>query len=567
MRNLSCRFCLQVVAALKELGARDKLAEYQVDLVGVSLGTVEQGKVWKEKTGFEGELYVDESTEGNPKLALSAEGSRAYGKLRLVRTTTSPKDDERTKAILAQGGPDMMELTRKDSQGEITIWPGDVFQMGGAFVLGPGNACDFAHRSEYAGHEPDLAELIAAATGVDSRGVEVVYQSTKDWLDRLDSLAHHGTHEDLDEEGHEEGQLQEMIYSLKKALAGLDYGLIFVVTGIFATAWYFAMPVAYAGSYIAIITIAAVSYAKVAQKRNNNVAGINLEDVHMLTPIDIDTRILEAGLAECDCGGVMQNIPMFSLSEQDVSSPTSTLHDKATLRGSVDLDGPIMPTEDAVEYQTSLCYFREFLAKPHPAVGRPGPVCPFVPMSLKRNIIYLSVVRTSALTQQSTLNRADRAEAVCKVLQELLKAFCPKFEALHPSTGKLRQYKAAVFIFPDVKTKEAHDIIDKAQVAVKELFVARGLMVGEFHRANNASGLRNPDFYPLRTPYPCLAVRHMVPGDFVFMTLDNYAKPLQRQFLTNFLDVFGKEQDKKEVVEAKERLRQLEAEQEETKKE
>merc|ERR1711988_1344821 len=26
--------------------------------------------------------------------------------------------------------------------------------------------------------------------------------------------------------------------------------------------------------------------------------------------------------------------------------------------------------------------------KPHPAVGRPGPVCPFVPMSLKRNIIY-----------------------------------------------------------------------------------------------------------------------------------------------------------------------------------
>lgn len=33
----------------------------------------------------------------------------------------------------------------------MTIYPGDVFQVGGCFVLGPGNLCDYAHRSEYAG--------------------------------------------------------------------------------------------------------------------------------------------------------------------------------------------------------------------------------------------------------------------------------------------------------------------------------------------------------------------------------------------------------------------------------
>ena len=59
------------------------------------------------------------------------------------------------------------------------------------------------------------------------------------------------------------------------------------------------------------------------------------------------------------------------------------------------------------------------------------------------------------------------------------------------------------------------------------MFVERGLMIGEFHSANNATGLRNTSFYPLRTPYPCLAVRHMVPGDFVFMTLDAYEPDLQ----------------------------------------
>ena len=75
------------------------------------------------------------------------------------------------------------------------------------------------------------------------------------------------------------------------------------------------------------------------------------------------------------------------------------------------------------------------------------------------------------------------------------------------------------------------------------------VLSGEFHAANNATSLRNPNFFPLRTPYPCLAVRHMVPGDFVFMTLDNYDKSLQRQLLRSFLDVFGKETERKEVDE------------------
>ena len=39
-------------------------------------------------------------------------------------------------------------------------------------------------------------------------------------------------------------------------------------------------------------------------------------------------------------------------------------------------------------------------------------------------------------------------------------------------------------------------------------------------RYNNCPGLRNSNFYPLRTPFPCLAMRHMVPTDIAFMALD-----------------------------------------------
>ena len=48
------------------------------------------------------------------------------------------------------------------------------------------------------------------------------------------------------------------------------------------------------------------------------------------------------------------------------------------------------------------------------------------------------------------------------------------------------------------------------------------LYTGEFHKYNNTSGLRNAEFYPLRTPTPCIAIRHMVPTDLAFMALDKY---------------------------------------------
>merc|ERR1719409_2402306 len=134
----------------------------------------------------------------------------------------------------------------------------------------------------------------------------------------------------------------------------------------------------------------------------------------------------------------------------------------------------------------------------------------------------------------------------------MLVDFLPTFEQLEPKTGRQRQYKTCIFIFPDIQLADACDIIDGAQMDAKPNFVARGLMVGEFHAANNSSGLRNPNFFPLRTPFPSLAIRHMVPGDFVFMTLENYPVELQRNFLQSFLAVFG-EEDRPETRDARER--------------
>lgn len=182
------------------------------------------------------------------------------------------------------------------------------------------------------------------------------------------------------------------------------------------------------------------------------------------------------------------------------------------------------------------------MAKPHPLVGRKGPVCPFVPGSLRMNAMYLSVLKD--------LITFDAVEKVAR-------SFVDRFHSLEPKTGKKAAYKAVVLIFPDIPLCDAHNIIDKVQLKLKPEFVAKGLMIGEFHRNNNACGLRNDSFYPLRTPIPSLAIRCIVPTDLVFLSPNKYEASLRVKFLTSYLNQFVDDKSrsaKQAVKEAKELL-------------
>ena len=59
-------------------------------------------------------------------------------------------------------------------------------------------------------------------------------------------------------------------------------------------------------------------------------------------------------------------------------------------------------------------------------------------------------------------------------------------------------------------------------IDLKREDVRKGLMIGEFHDGPPPKpGLWNPDFRPLRSPVPLLAIRHMVPTDFPFLRDDD----------------------------------------------
>jgi hypothetical protein len=204
--------------------------------------------------------------------------------------------------------------------------------------------------------------------------------------------------------------------------------------------------------------------------------------------------------------------------------------------------------DDLVEFQKAACYFREFLAKGHKDLGRTGPTCPFVPLALKKDSLYLGVVRTEGPTK--------RRQAMAAARQ-----FLTRYGQLEPRQGKFEVYKAVLLIFPNCPIEHAHDVIDKVQAELKPEFIKQGLMLGEFHLRNNASGLRNPAFFPLRTPTPCLAIRRIVPSDLVFLDMSKYEAATRRSFLRSYLERFEGEgaealpaKDRKLVAQAREAL-------------
>ncbi|MFF5250933.1 DUF6875 domain-containing protein [Streptomyces leeuwenhoekii] len=148
-----------------------------------------------------------------------------------------------------------------------------------------------------------------------------------------------------------------------------------------------------------------------------------------------------------------------------------------------------------------------YLSRPHPEVGRKGHVCPFVKTSMNRGLFYLAV--ESGVPESS----AEAAQA--------LRGYRDWFVELARRNGSAAQYTTILVLFPDLPRDRVVEIIENTQVLLKADYVSRGLMIGEFHDGPPAKGgLWNPEFRPLKSPVPLLAIRHMVPTDLPFLKDD-----------------------------------------------
>lgn len=197
--------------------------------------------------------------------------------------------------------------------------------------------------------------------------------------------------------------------------------------------------------------------------------------------------------------------------------PESPLLELADLR----TDPPPAGLEDVVAPARAIVsWAEEYLCRPHPELGRPGPVCPYVQAAMSKGLLFLAVVRGSDFSRREVVDR--------------MAGFRDRFLDLPPrSMEGDAALKTILILFPDLPQGKVPELIDATQEELKPRFVQEGLMIGEFHAGPpDKGGLWNPDFRPLESPLPMLVIRHMVPTDFAFLRHE-------RGFMEAYLDAYG----------------------------
>jgi hypothetical protein len=132
---------------------------------------------------------------------------------------------------------------------------------------------------------------------------------------------------------------------------------------------------------------------------------------------------------------------------------------------------------------------------------------------------------------------APTLEGIAAIITEYRNVFLE----MEPKSGPEAMNKAFLLVFPSLTANgtEGAAIVDQVQIRLKPFFVETGLMLGEFHSANQSPGLRNPAFRPLRSPIPMLAIRHMVESDLPFLIRKTYPPELRSSFLRSYLFRMG----------------------------
>jgi len=586
LRHFGCRFCKQQVRTMKVVQLR--LKEAGTEVVLVSLGTPDQIERYRKELDIPAciEVYVD--PEPDAPVAYAAFKLQSGRNLVLEHARVA----ELGSHALAEGNTDGGYASPTGP------YTGSVFQVGGVFVLGAGNVCDYAYRSSYAGDHPNAAALLEAAAGITTHGMEYTYPTTTAWLERLSASR-------LATKATARASSTPSLVSVGVVLGmlgtlGLALGAAAILSGMRAPplppppplssaarlwlssltrlfpppppmplppppppAWRLLpntplgsplatgrtsplrVVLAALSAVLAFMIFASLGCLRVGTARAARRSGgggrcpalPSAVSVRLLTPSEVDAYAIERQMMDCDCGRVTDGTDMQRPSEvfsQEELIGIDTLATLDTLRALPytthavqQLNVPGGLTNSAL-YQLRLtnCYLREFLSKPHPLLGRPGPTCPFVPKALKLDSMRVGVVNSGA-------------HPAPEAMQQLVRGFIPVFEGLHPTGGPTAVFKAILLLFPDVPLDAAREVIDGTQLALKEEFVAQGLMLGEFHLANNSRGLRNAEFYPLRTVCPTLAIRHMVPQDLVFLTGEQYSDEKRKAFLQSYVKRMG----------------------------
>jgi hypothetical protein len=154
-------------------------------------------------------------------------------------------------------------------------------------------------------------------------------------------------------------------------------------------------------------------------------------------------------------------------------------------------------------------WVRCYLMRPHPKLGRPGAVCPFTSAAAR-----LDAIRVGS-------SQADTQEAVDRTMRQALAAFeaieCPKAQ---------RHLRAVIVGFPNCAGEDGRAVLKNARNRLRLASILGGKMFALFEPRSGDKGLLNPEFRPMQSPLPLLAIRMLVENDAPFVLRNPLLAPI-----------------------------------------
>jgi hypothetical protein len=163
-------------------------------------------------------------------------------------------------------------------------------------------------------------------------------------------------------------------------------------------------------------------------------------------------------------------------------------------------------------------WIKDFVVKPHADLGRPGTVCPYVPVSLERQTLWFAPEHIGD----------DDVSGVVEVMNGYKRRLLDAAPERDDSS-----YDVIVVVFTDLPAERARGLFDDVmqQLALPS-YAEDGILFGPYYDGNQATAIYNKGFRPFQSPVPFLFVRHGVVGDWKFF-LD------QEDLLANWARRFG----------------------------
>lgn len=175
------------------------------------------------------------------------------------------------------------------------------------------------------------------------------------------------------------------------------------------------------------------------------------------------------------------------------------------------LDQISLSASDIRLANSTLDWLEGYISKSHPRLGRPGPMCPFVPAALREDCLSITIDRSIDGRDLAGLTSSLRGH-----VQRYL-----DLSAASPARADTEAHNASLIVFPCILEQNL-SALDLAHSQLKNEIITRGAMIGQFHKLCTVPAARNSAFHIQVAPIPCVAIRPITLHDVLFVSADKF---------------------------------------------